>query len=192
LKRILKKKWVLLAAALVLTLSIGGAAFAAANDSSTTTPAAAAGTTATTACTSRGHSATDTDNGTDQPWGKQRSDETLVTGDVAAKVQAAAVAKVGSDATVVRVETDADGNAKYEVHMVKSDGTCVTVFVDDSYNVVSVQEGGAGGHGRGDGTCKGDGDGDGMGARHGKSSDGSTDSSSSSASTSSTAASTTY
>jgi hypothetical protein len=130
----MKKKWVLLAAALVLTLSIGGAAFAAANDSSTTTPAGATGTSATAAA----------DNG--QPWGQQRSDETLLTGDVATQVQAAAVAKVGSDATVVRVETDADGNAKYEVRMVKSDGTCVTAYVDESYNVVSVEEGGAGGN----------------------------------------------
>ena len=73
------------------------------------------------------------------PWGHQRSDETLLTGDTATKVQQAAVARVGSGATVVRVETDADGHAPYEVHMVKSDGTPVTVYVDKSYNVVSVE-----------------------------------------------------
>ena len=54
-------------------------------------------------------------------------------------VQALAVAKVGSGATVVRVETDADGLAAYEVDMVKADGTPVTVYVDKSFNVVSVQ-----------------------------------------------------
>jgi hypothetical protein len=74
-----------------------------------------------------------------QPWGGQRSDETLLTGEKLAKVRAAAVAKVGSGATVVRVETDADGNAKYEAHMTKSDGTPVTVYVDASFAVVSVE-----------------------------------------------------
>ncbi len=73
------------------------------------------------------------------PWGGRRSDETLLTGDTASQVQAAAVAKVGSGATVVRVETDADGHAAYEVHMTKSDGTPVTVYVDKQFDVVSVE-----------------------------------------------------
>ena len=73
------------------------------------------------------------------PWGHQRSDETLLTGDTASKVQAAAVAKAGAGATVVRVETDADGNAAYEVHMTKADGTPFTVYVDKSFAVVSVE-----------------------------------------------------
>jgi hypothetical protein len=75
-----------------------------------------------------------------QPWGLQRSDETLLTGDTRSKVEAAATAKV-SGATVARVETDADGNAAYEVHMVASDGTPVTVYVDKAFDVVSVQTG---------------------------------------------------
>ena len=75
-----------------------------------------------------------------QGWGHQRSDETELTGDTAAKVRAAAVAKV-SDATVSRVETDADGHAAYEVHMVRSDGTLVTVYVDKEYQVVGVETG---------------------------------------------------
>jgi hypothetical protein len=69
----------------------------------------------------------------------QRSDETPLTGDTLASVRAAAVAEVGSDATVVRVETDADGHAAYEAHMVKADGTPVTVYVDKSFDVVSVE-----------------------------------------------------
>ena len=73
------------------------------------------------------------------PWGNQRSDETLLTGDTLAKVKAAAVAKIGSGATVVRVETDADGHAAYEAHMLTSDGTPVTVYVDTSFSVVSVE-----------------------------------------------------
>jgi Peptidase propeptide and YPEB domain len=73
-----------------------------------------------------------------QPWGGQRSDETLLTGDVESKVRAAALAEV-SGGTIIRVETDADGHAAYEAHMTKSDGTPVTVYVDKSYNVVSVE-----------------------------------------------------
>jgi hypothetical protein len=73
------------------------------------------------------------------PWGNQRSDETLLTGDTLAKVKAAALAKVGSGSTIVRIETDADGRAAYESHMLKADGTAVTVYVDKSFNVVSVE-----------------------------------------------------
>ncbi len=40
----------------------------------------------------------------------QRADETLLTGDTAAQVRKAALAKV-SGGTIERVETDADGNA---------------------------------------------------------------------------------
>jgi hypothetical protein len=72
------------------------------------------------------------------PWGGQRSDETLLTGDTAAKVEAAAKAKVSSG-TIVRVETDADGHAKYEAHMTKADGTPVTVYVNEQFEVVSVE-----------------------------------------------------
>jgi hypothetical protein len=39
------------------------------------------------------------------------------------------------------VETDADGHAAYEVHMVRSDGTFVTVYVDKEFNVVGVETG---------------------------------------------------
>jgi uncharacterized membrane protein YkoI len=69
----------------------------------------------------------------------QRTDETLLTGDTAAQVRKAALAKVSG--TIERVETDADGNAAYEAHMVRSDGTRVTVYVDKSFDVVSVKSG---------------------------------------------------
>ena len=75
-----------------------------------------------------------------QGWGPQRSDETLLTGTTASKVQVAAVAKEPG-ATVSRVETDADGHAAYEAHMVRSDGTLVTVYVDKQFNVVGEQTG---------------------------------------------------
>jgi len=75
-----------------------------------------------------------------QGWGPQRSDETLLTGETASKVQAAAKAKE-PNATVSRVETDADGHAAYEVHMIRSDGTLVTVYVDKQFKVVSEETG---------------------------------------------------
>ena len=75
-----------------------------------------------------------------QPWGLQRSDETPLTGDTAAKVRELALAKVPGG-TIVRVETDADGNAAYEAHMVRSDGSPVTVYVSKQLEVVSVQSG---------------------------------------------------
>jgi len=70
----------------------------------------------------------------------QRPDETLLTGDTAAKVREAALAKV-SGGTIDRVETDADGHAAYEAHMTRSDGSRVTVYVDKSFDVVGVQSG---------------------------------------------------
>jgi len=101
------------------------------------TAASGSGSTTTTTTTPSAPSA-------QQPWGGQRSDETPVTGDALTKVAAAAEAKV-SGGTVIRVETDADGNAKYEAHMTKADGTPVTVYVDEDFNVVSVESGGPGG-----------------------------------------------
>jgi hypothetical protein len=75
--------------------------------------------------------------------------ETLLTGDTAEKVRAAAEAKVPG-ATILRVETDAEGSP-YEAHMRKSDGSEVTVKVDKDFNATSVEEGhgrgGRGGHG---------------------------------------------
>jgi hypothetical protein len=75
-----------------------------------------------------------------QPWGRQRSDEAALTGDALAKVTQLAKAKVPGG-TIVRVETDADGHAAYEAHMVKADGTPVTVYVNKQYEVVSVESG---------------------------------------------------
>jgi uncharacterized membrane protein YkoI len=72
------------------------------------------------------------------PWGAQRSDETPLTGDTLANVKAAALAEV-PNATIVRLETDADGNAAYEAHVVKADGTPATVYVDKQFDVVSVE-----------------------------------------------------
>jgi hypothetical protein len=99
---------------------------------------AASGTTSTTTTTTPSSSTAPAAPSAQHPWGGQRSDETPLTGDALAKVTAVAEAQV-SGGTVVRVETDADGNAKYEAHMTKADGTPVTVYVDANYNFVSVQ-----------------------------------------------------
>ena len=115
--------------------SYGIASAASGNGSTTTTPS----TTAPSAPSTQ--SATPS---AQQPWGRQRSDETPLTGDALSKVTAIAKDKVPGG-TVVRVETDADGNAAYEAHMVKSDGTPVTVYVDKDFNYVSVETGGPGG-----------------------------------------------
>jgi hypothetical protein len=72
-----------------------------------------------------------------QPFGRQRSDETLLTGDALAKVTAAAKAKVPGG-TIVRVETDADGHSTYEAHMLDASGNPITVYVNSSYEVVST------------------------------------------------------
>jgi hypothetical protein len=62
----------------------------------------------------------------------------LLTGDTASNVEQAALAEVPTG-TIVRVETDADGNAAYEAHMTKADGTPVTVYVNKEFGVVSVE-----------------------------------------------------
>jgi hypothetical protein len=74
------------------------------------------------------------------PGGGRHGNETELTGATAAGVRKAALAKVGGG-TIERVETDAEGNAAYEAHMTKSDGSRVTVYVDKQFNVVSVDQG---------------------------------------------------
>jgi hypothetical protein len=64
--------------------------------------------------------------------------ETLLTGDTAAKVKAAALAKVPGG-TIERVETDADFGSPYEAHVRKADGTSVQVLVDDGFQVTAVK-----------------------------------------------------
>ena len=129
----------LIVGAVVVGVALGSYGIASAASGSGSTPSTTASTAAPSTAAPSQAPAAPPGASAQNPWGAQRSDETLLTGDTASKVQALAVAKVGSGATVVRVETDADGHAAYEVHMVKADGTPVTVYVDKSFNVVSVQ-----------------------------------------------------
>ena len=72
--------------------------------------------------------------------------ETLLTGTTADKVKAAALA-AEPGATIIRVETDSAGSP-YEAHMTKADGTQITVKIDASFKVTSVDQGfGAGPNG---------------------------------------------
>ena len=122
-----KLKNILLGVSALTALALGGAAIAgaASGDNAANSTAAAS-----------------TQSNSVRPQGlpPQRSDETLLTGDAAAKVTAAAKAELPG-ATIDRVETDADGNAAYEAHMTKSDGSRVTVYVNESFDVVSVESG---------------------------------------------------
>jgi hypothetical protein len=68
-----------------------------------------------------------------------RSDETTPSDDIVATLTKKAEAEVDGG-TVLRVETDA-GDAAYEAHMQKADGTLVTVKFDKNLDVVRVEDG---------------------------------------------------
>ena len=64
--------------------------------------------------------------------------EEVLTGDTATKVEAA-VKAAQPDATIERMETDADG-ATYEAHITKADGTRATVLLDANFTVTATQD----------------------------------------------------
>jgi uncharacterized membrane protein YkoI len=135
----------LIAVALLAAFALGGAAVAGAVQGGSGNDNAAATTTSTTQDDDRQH-----------PQNRpQRSDETLLTGETAEKVRAAALAEF-EGATIERLETDGDGNAAYEAHMIKADGSRVTVYVNRDFEVVGSEEG----HGRGHGGPRPDSDSD--------------------------------
>jgi hypothetical protein len=128
----------LVTAAAVGAAAVGGGAIANAASSSTTsttTPSAPAGAPSggPTGAPS-GAPAFNPAQGGHTVGGKT---ETLLSGQVAAKVRAAALAKVSG--TVERVETNVDDSAPYEAHIVKSDGTHVVVEINQDYTVHAVQ-----------------------------------------------------
>jgi hypothetical protein len=140
---VLSTKTIVIAGAGIATaagLALLGASFAGADQVSATTAAYGYGRGAAPG----GEGATQ--NGNTDPSKPMRSDEQLLTGETADKVTAAAKAKE-PNATIERVETDSDG--VYEAHMVRADGTHITVQVGADFQVTNVIEGGAGkgGHG---------------------------------------------
>ena len=126
----------LMAVGAVGALALGGSALAGAAGQKTTTTQ---GSTAAQGYGPQGQppsgSAPDPSKGGHVGRNGQR--EVLLTGDTAAKVKAAALAKVPG-ATVERVETDADHGSPYEAHLRKSDGTELEVLVDKSFAVTAV------------------------------------------------------
>ena len=128
------RKAIVGAAMLGITLTGGGAALlagtaSAQTDSSSSTATAAATAPAAPALpdpSKGGHTA----NGIT---------ETLLTGDTATQVSAAAQAAVPG-ATIDRVENDAEG-ATYEAHMTKADGSKVTVKINADFSVASIEAG---------------------------------------------------
>jgi hypothetical protein len=129
------KRWGTGAALLASGLVAGGvlAGSLTANAASTPTPSPGSGTTQPAPLNPG------------DPSKPQRADEQLLTGDTAAKVRAAALAKYPG-ATIERVETDSDG--VYEAHLVTKDGQPVTVEVDKSFTVTGTEAHGPG-RGRG-------------------------------------------
>jgi len=122
-------KKVLLGAAALAALAAGGSAIAgAATSHSTTTTTAPSGSPASPNFPAHGTAA-------------HEDAERAVTGDAAAKAQAAAVESVGSG-TAGAVTTDYTGTG-YEVTVTKSDGSTVEVHLDSSFNAMQAP----GGHG---------------------------------------------
>jgi uncharacterized membrane protein YkoI len=66
--------------------------------------------------------------------------ETELTGDVATRAKAAAVASAGGTADRATTETDSsNAAAAYEVHVTKADGSHVVVVLDKSYAVLTTE-----------------------------------------------------
>jgi outer membrane lipoprotein SlyB len=128
-------KKVLAGVAALAALALGGSAIAGAATSSTST---------TTTSTAPSSQAPPAFSGPAHGTAAHENAEKTVTGDPAAKAQAAAVKSVGSGAAGA-VTTDFTGKG-FETTVTKSDGTKVEVHLDSSYNVMQ----GPGGHGPGD------------------------------------------
>jgi hypothetical protein len=128
----------LVTAAAVGLAAIGGAAIANAATSSTTSTTSAPSTSGQSVpgqlAPGRTPPAFNPSHGGHTVGGKT---EKLLSGDVAAKVRSAALAKVSG--TVERVETNVDDSAPYEAHIVKSDGSKVIVEVNADYSVAVVK-----------------------------------------------------
>ena len=144
--------------ALALTSAVGGAAAVSALTpasaaSSTVTAASTAATGSTVAATSGSGSSTPAPStgaaATPPPAGGGRAPagphtangitEVVLTGDTATKVEAAVKAAY-PDASIQRMETDAEG-ATYEAHITKADGSDATVKLDASFTVTSTVAG---------------------------------------------------
>ena len=144
-------------------IGLSGLASAASNDESTTATTVVVDDASITSDTTDDTSSGDTTSGTDttpdaggEPAGPHTANditEQELTGDTASSVEAAVLAAY-PDATVDRVETDAEGDA-YEAHITLADGSRATVKLDASFTVTATETGpdgaGCGPGGRGPG-----------------------------------------
>ena len=121
-------------------LAVGGSAIAGAATSSTAT------TTTTTSPSKTSPATLPAFDGPAHGTAAHERAEKAVTGDAAAKAQAAAVKVVGSGSAGA-VTTDYNGNG-YEVTVTKSDGSTTGIHLDSSFNVAHGH-GGFGGPGHG-------------------------------------------
>jgi hypothetical protein len=129
-------------------IGLSGLASAASDDTSTTATTVADDSASTTS-----DAPDDTgDTGVaGQPAGPHSANgitEEELTGETASSVEAAVLATY-PDATIERLETDAEG-AAYEAHVTLADGSRATVKLDESF-VVTATETGPEGHGGGPG-----------------------------------------
>jgi hypothetical protein len=115
----------LVTAAAIGAAALGGGAIANAASSTTTTQSATPSATppASSSPPQRRHTV---GGKTEEP----------LSGTVASKLRAAALAKVSG--TVERVETNVDSSAPYEAHIRKADGTEVEVQVSKDFSVAAV------------------------------------------------------
>jgi hypothetical protein len=118
-----KLKKVLMGVAALAALAVGGSAIASAASSKTTT---------TTTPSSSSSAAVPAFTGPAHGTAAHEDAEKPVTGDAAAKAQAAAVKLVGSG-TAGAVTTDLPGTG-YETTVTRSDGSTVEVHLDSSFN----------------------------------------------------------
>jgi hypothetical protein len=130
-----KLRRVMVSSALLAGVTLGGAGVASAATGTTTTTAGS-----TSSSTSGTPSGTPPAGAADPATLAHGPGETLLTGtDLTEATAAAEAAEPG--ATVVRAETDSSGDATYEVHMKKADGTYVTVELDSSFKVTGTESG---------------------------------------------------
>ncbi len=131
------RKKVILPAALALVVGTFGVSMALQSHAQSVTSTDGSTTMSVTPSTGDNHPMHDPHEG--GHVGRNGVKEVLLTGDNASKATTAALAAVPGG-TVERVETDAEG-AVYEAHMVKSDGSYVTVKFDANFNVTNIEQG---------------------------------------------------
>jgi hypothetical protein len=135
-------RWPHVAALLAGGAVVGGIAAASLTaGAATTTPSSPSSSSSSSGSSSSGSTAGNGPAGRANDHGSApvRSDEKAVSATTAATLKAAAL-KAVPGGTVYRIETDS-GDAAYEAHMTKADGTEVTVKFDKNLAVTKVEDG---------------------------------------------------